>query len=55
VPHRREVELARYSMAAKAAQLRRPGDSRRLATLLATVAYLEARASMTPGSCWICW
>jgi Domain of unknown function (DUF4158)/Tn3 transposase DDE domain len=44
VPHRRVVELARYGMAAKAAQLRRHGDSRRLATLLATVSYLEAKA-----------
>jgi hypothetical protein len=44
VPHRRVVELARYGMAAKAAQLRRHGDARRLATLLATVTYLEARA-----------
>jgi hypothetical protein len=38
------VELARYGMAAKAAQLRRHGDARRLATLLATVTYLEAKA-----------
>ena len=44
VPHRRVAELARYGMAAKAAQLRRHGDARRLATLLATVTYLEAKA-----------
>ncbi|MGH9008736.1 MAG: Tn3 family transposase [Acidimicrobiia bacterium] len=44
VPHRRLVDLARYGMAAKAAQLRRHPPSRKLATLLATVVYLEAKA-----------
>jgi len=44
VPHRRLVELARYGMAAKAAQLRRHPPARRLATLLSTVAYLKASA-----------
>lgn len=44
VPHRRLVELARYGMAAKAPQLRRHPPSRRLATLLATVVYLEAKS-----------
>ena len=41
VPHRRVVDLARYGMAARAQALRRHGTERRLATLLATVAYLE--------------
>jgi hypothetical protein len=44
VPHRRVVDLARYGMAARAQALRRHGDSRKLATLLATVAYLEAKS-----------
>ncbi len=44
VPHRRLVDLARYGMAAKARQLRRHPPSRRLATLLATAVYLEARS-----------
>jgi len=44
VPHRRLVELARYGMAGKAPQLRRHPDARRLATLLATVVYLEAKS-----------
>lgn len=44
VPHRRLVELARYGMAAKAAQLRRHPVTRKLATLLATVVHLEAEA-----------
>ncbi len=44
VPHRRLVELARYGMAAKAAQLRRHPAPRKLATLLATVVHLEAKA-----------
>jgi len=44
VPHRRVVDLARYGMAARAQALRRHGTERRLATLLATVAYLEARS-----------
>ncbi|MEO7836436.1 MAG: DUF4158 domain-containing protein, partial [Acidimicrobiales bacterium] len=44
VPRRRVVELARYGMAGKAPALRRRPDRRRLATLLATVVYLEAKA-----------
>jgi TnpA family transposase len=44
VPHRRLVELARYGMAAKAPQLRRHPAPRKLATLLATVVHLEAKA-----------
>jgi TnpA family transposase len=43
-PHRRLVDLARYGMAAKAPQLRRHPPSRRLATLAATVVYLEAKS-----------
>ncbi|MFN2506942.1 MAG: Tn3 family transposase, partial [Acidimicrobiales bacterium] len=45
VPRRRVVELARYGMAGKAPALRRRPDARRLATLLATVVYLEAKAT----------
>lgn len=44
VPPRRLAELARYGMSADASQIRRHGDGRRLATLLATVRYLEAKA-----------
>ncbi len=44
VPHRRVVDLARYGMSARAQALRRHGTERRLATLLATVAYLKARS-----------
>ncbi|MDP8901137.1 MAG: DUF4158 domain-containing protein [Actinomycetota bacterium] len=44
VPRRRVVELARYGMAGKAPALRRRPYRRRLATLLATVVYLEAKA-----------
>ena len=44
VPHRRVVDLARYGMSARAQALRRLGDERKLATLVATVAYLEARS-----------
>ncbi|GAA2165401.1 hypothetical protein [Actinomadura napierensis] len=44
VPHRRVVDLARYGMAARAQALRRHGDARKLATLLATVTYLEAKS-----------
>jgi hypothetical protein len=44
VPHRRVVDLARYGMSARAQALRRHGTERRLATLVATVAYLEARS-----------
>jgi len=42
VPARRLVDLARYGMAAKAPRLRRHPPARRLATLLATVAHLQA-------------
>ena len=45
VPQRRVVELARWGMAGKAAALRRHPRARRLATLLATVVYLEAKAT----------
>jgi len=44
VPQRRVVELARWGMAGKAPALRRHRYSRKLATLLATVMYLEAKA-----------
>ncbi len=44
-PHRRLLDLARYGMAAKAPQLRRHPPLRRLATLLATVVYIEARST----------
>lgn len=45
VPRRRVIELARYGMASKAPALRRHPRSRRLATLLATVVVLQARAT----------
>ncbi len=45
VPQRRLVELARWGMAGKAPALRRLSYSRKLATLLATVVYLEAKAT----------
>jgi hypothetical protein len=45
VPSRWVVELARYGMAGKAPALRRHPYSRKLATLLATVVYLEAKAT----------
>ncbi|CNF14031.1 Transposase and inactivated derivatives%2C TnpA family [Mycobacterium tuberculosis] len=44
VPPRRLAELAKYGMSADASQLRRHGDGRRLATLLATVRQLEAKS-----------
>src|SRR6266545_6819943 len=44
VPHRRVVALARYGMAAKATALHRHPEPRRLATLVATVRSLEAKA-----------
>ena len=44
VPHRRVVSLARYGMAAKATALHRHPEPRRLATLVATVRSLEAKA-----------
>ena len=43
--HRRLVDLARYGMTANARTLRRHPRSRRLATLLATVVALEAKAT----------
>jgi len=45
VAQRRLVELARYGMTANARTLRRHPRSRRLATLLATVVALEAKAT----------
>ncbi len=45
VPQRRLVELARYGMSARSALLHRHGAPRRLATLVATVAYLESKAT----------
>lgn len=44
VPPRRLAELSRYGMEGKATLLRRHPDSRRLATLLAPVVYLQTRA-----------
>jgi hypothetical protein len=44
VPRRRVTDLARHGMTARAQALRRHGGTRRLATLVATVAYLEARS-----------
>ena len=44
VPPRRLAELSRYGVDRKASLLRRHGDSRRLATLLATAVYLTTRA-----------
>jgi TnpA family transposase len=44
VPPRRLGELACYGMTAKATALRRHPDSRRLATLMATVRHLEAKS-----------
>jgi hypothetical protein len=44
VPRRRVTDLARHGMAARPQALRRMGEPRRLATLVATVAYLEGRA-----------
>ena len=45
VTPRRLAELARYGMGADAAHLKRHGDQRRMATLLATVTQLEASAT----------
>ena len=45
VTPRRLAELARYGMGADVAQLKRHGDQRRMATLVATVAQLEATAT----------
>ena len=44
VPPRRLAELAKYGMSADASQIRRHPDGRRLATLLATVRFLEAKS-----------
>jgi len=44
VTPRRQAELARWGMGADVAQLKRHGDQRRLATLVATAAHLEATA-----------
>ncbi|WP_433226554.1 hypothetical protein [Microtetraspora malaysiensis] len=44
IPPRRLAELSRYGVDGKASLLRRNRDSRRLATLLATVVYLTSRA-----------
>jgi hypothetical protein len=44
VPHRRVVALARYGMATKASAMRRHPEPRQLATLVATVRSLEAKA-----------
>jgi TnpA family transposase len=45
VPTRRVIELARYGMAAKAPKLARHPYQRRIATLLATVRWLEVAAT----------
>ena len=45
VTPRRLAELARYGMGTDAAHLKRHGDQRRMATLLATVTQLEASAT----------
>ena len=45
VPARRVTELARWGMSGKAPALRRHPSSRRLATLLATVVQLQAKAT----------
>jgi hypothetical protein len=44
VPPRRMAELFRYGMTASASLIRRHGDARRLATLVATVRHLEAKS-----------
>lgn len=44
VPRRRVLELARYGLAGQAQQLRRHPESRKVATLLAAVVHLEAKA-----------
>jgi len=45
VTPRRLAELARYGMGADVAQLKRHGDARRMATLVATATQLEATAT----------
>jgi hypothetical protein len=44
VPPRRMAELSRYGMTASASLIRRHGDARRLATLVATVRHLEGKS-----------
>ncbi|MGH3755630.1 MAG: DUF4158 domain-containing protein [Pseudonocardiaceae bacterium] len=44
VPHRKVLDLARYGMTATPTQLSRHPVTRRLATLLSTVVYLQGRA-----------
>jgi hypothetical protein len=44
IPPRRLAELSRYGVDGKATLLKRHGDSRRLAALLATAVYLTSRA-----------
>jgi hypothetical protein len=44
VPPRRLAELARYGMTASASLIRRHPESRRIATLVATVRHLEAKS-----------
>ena len=44
VPPRRMAELSRYGMTALASLIRRHGDARRLATLVATVRHLEGKS-----------
>jgi hypothetical protein len=52
VPQRRVVDLARAGMTANATALRkRQPYAKRVATLLATIAYLEGRPPTTPWSC----
>lgn len=55
VPPRWLAELSRYGVDGKASLLRRHGDARRLATLLATAVHLTTRAWTTPWTCWTCW
>ncbi|CAL2074284.1 protein of unknown function [Streptomyces murinus] len=55
IPPRRLAELSRYGVDGKASLLRRHGDSRRLATLLATAVYPRAGRSTTRWICWGCW
>lgn len=44
IPPQRLAVLSRYGIDGKASLLKRHGDSRRLATLLATAVYLTSRA-----------
>lgn len=58
LPPRRLAELSRYGMSAKASQMRRHPDARRLATLMATVRNGRSTPTPPPGgatrrpSCW---